>query len=366
MPVLPDSPAPLPGSTYRFVVKSAEEAVRMIHEKLGPEARVISVKQIGSRGLASLLRAPQLEVIAEVTAASSPVEAIAVAPTAPAAPTAPTFAEIVGAREDESAWLDETPAAPVAPVATSGPLERLLTRAGIGEQTIARWRRTAQWDQLCRRPLGEALKEVVEMLRTQWHEQTKRAAGPRIAFFGPPGCGSTTALCKALTMDVFLRQQAAVVMKLDGEQPNPTEGLAMFCETLDVPLLRSPDDLEHIPEGRRFYFDATGAPLHDTAAWRDLGRLLSEFYIDTRVLVLNAAYEIDLLKRGYTRGREAGATHVVLTHLDEIHHWGKLWDLLLTGSLPPMFFSCGQNVSGDLREDTFELMVQHMLGGTLP
>jgi flagellar biosynthesis protein FlhF len=350
------SPTPLPGATYRFVVHSAEEAVRMIHEKLGAEARVISVKQLGNRGFASLLRAPQLEVIAEVTAtpipASTPAAASDPFPTMPEPPA-----------EDESTWLQNEPAPSPTPFPSAEPLERLLTRAGIGEQTLARWRRFTRWEQLCHRPLGAALQEVVEMLRAEWHEPVQRPIGPRVAFFGPPGSGSTTALCKALTMDVFFQQQPAVVMKLDGEQPNPTEGLAMFCEALDVPLLRSADELESIPEGRRFYFDATGSPLHDGAAWRDLGRLLGEFYIDTRVLVLNAAYEMDLLKRSYTLGREAGATHVVFTHLDEVHHWGKLWDLLLGGGLQPMFFSCGQNVSGDLREDTFEQMIQRMLGG---
>jgi len=342
-------PTPLPGATYRFVVNSAEEAVRMIHEKLGADARVTSVKQIGARGFASLLRAPQLEVIAEITPGATP----------PAVSATP----MIVPQEDESTWLRSDLPQPAAPPKAAEPLERVLSRAGIGEQTLTYWRSFSCWDQLCTRPLGESLKEVVEMLRAQWHEKIKKPPGSRVAFFGPPGSGSTTALCKALTSDVFFRQEAAVVMKLDGDQPNPTEGLAMFCEALGVPLLRSADDLENIPKGHRFYFDATGSPLSDAGGWRDLGRLLGEFYVETRVLVLNAAYEIELLKRGYTLGREAGATHVVFTHLDEVHHWGKLWDLLLSGGLQPMFFSCGQNVSGDLREDAFELMVQRMLGG---
>jgi flagellar biosynthesis protein FlhF len=343
------SPVPLPGATYRFVVKSAEEAVRMIHDKLGAEARVISVKQVGARGLASLIRAPQLEVIAEVTSVLAPTPATASPPRVP------------GGEESTKLDIDSSPAFPV-PTFTE-PLERLLSRVGLGEQILARWRRSPRWEQLRTQPLGESLKEVVEMLRAQWPEPNARPLGTRVVFFGPPGSGSTTALCKALTMDVFLRQKPAVVMKLDGDQPNPTEGLAMFCEALGVSLMRSADDLENIAEGHRFYFDTTGAVLHDAAAWRDLDRVFGEFYIETRVLVLNAAYEIDLLKRGYSLGREAGATHVVFTHLDEVHHWGKLWDLLIGGGLQPLFFSCGQNVSGDLREDTFELMIHHMFGG---
>ncbi len=325
----------------------------MINEKLGPQARVISVQQLGSRGFAGLLRAPQLEVIAEVASA---------VPSTPAVSAPAASAPFDDQQEDESTWLADRPSSFSGPPAAAEPLERLLSRAGLGEQTLARWRRSPRWEFLCQRPLGESLQEVVEMLRHQWHAPAPRPISERIAFFGPPGSGSTTALCKALTMDVFFRQQAALVMKLDGEQPNPTEGLAMFCEALGVPLLRCTDDLETIPPGHRFYFDAAGSPLQDAAPWRDLGRLFGEFYIETRVLVLNAAYEIELLKRGYTLGLEAGATHVVFTHLDEVHHWGKLWDLLLEGGLPPMFFSCGQNVSGDLREDVFELMIQRMLG----
>ena len=154
-----------------------------------------------------------------------------------------------------------------------------------------------------------------------------------------------------------------MVIKLEGDQPNPAEGLAMFCEALDVPLLRSADELEFAPPLTRIYFDTAGPSLHDAAAWRSLGTLLGEFFVETRVLVLNAAYDLELLKRGYTLGREAGATHIVFTHLDELRHWGKLWDLLSGGGLQPLFFGCGQNISGDLHEDTFEQIMQRMFGG---
>ena len=53
-------------SRFRFVVRSAEEAVTVLREKLGPRARVVSVKQVQGKGLARFLSAPSLEVIAEV------------------------------------------------------------------------------------------------------------------------------------------------------------------------------------------------------------------------------------------------------------------------------------------------------------
>ena len=54
------------GKRFRLTVKSAEEAVRVIREKLGDRAKVLSVKQIGGVGLKKFISSPKLEVIAEI------------------------------------------------------------------------------------------------------------------------------------------------------------------------------------------------------------------------------------------------------------------------------------------------------------
>ena len=71
-----DSPAPLrPGATYKFIVRSADEAVRTIKERLGENAKVLSVRQVPTEGFTGLFAKPKLEVIAqvpEVEAATTP------------------------------------------------------------------------------------------------------------------------------------------------------------------------------------------------------------------------------------------------------------------------------------------------------
>ena len=74
-------------SRFRFIVRSAEEAVTVLREQLGPRARVISVKQVEGKGLARFLRAPSLEVIAEV-APETPAAPAVPEPPAPAAASA--------------------------------------------------------------------------------------------------------------------------------------------------------------------------------------------------------------------------------------------------------------------------------------
>jgi len=381
------TPAPSshpPGTRFQFVVSSAEEAVQLIHDKFNGNARVVSVKQMTGNGLTRLLSAPKLEIIAEVTAPAASAGAAPVAspisPAAPAPAPEPGFPVFPSPAEPSvpvtppaSASISFTSNAPAYPTPaqpeivdlpreadqlSSEPLERLLTRSGISPRLLARLQATDRWERIKRRPLRDSLGEVVELLRGLWNKQPQRSVGRHVAFFGSPGSGITTALCKALTMDIFFRQQPACVMKLDGDLPNPTEGLAMFCEALNVPLHRYGDNLAAIPEDQRVYFDLAGIPLSDDAQWRDLGRLLGEFYVDTRVLILNAAYEMETIKRTCGLALNAGATHVVFTHLDEVQHWGKLWDCILSSGLTPLFLSAGQNVSGNVHENVFTTLVE--------
>src|SRR4051812_14524455 len=60
-----------PGA-YKFTVRSAEEAVTLIREKLGPTARVLSVRAVEQKGLKKLFSGPRLEVIAQVDPISPP------------------------------------------------------------------------------------------------------------------------------------------------------------------------------------------------------------------------------------------------------------------------------------------------------
>ena len=54
------------GKKFRLVVRSAEEAVRIIREKLGENAKVLSVRQVGGEGLKRFVSSPKLEVIAQI------------------------------------------------------------------------------------------------------------------------------------------------------------------------------------------------------------------------------------------------------------------------------------------------------------
>ncbi len=329
---------------FKFVVSSAEEAVKAIRERLGETARVISVRQVEGGGISRFLSAPKLEVVAavggEVAAPAETKEPESIAPAA-----APGFESILGAQTENAGRGD--------------PLARLLLRGGITEAMLARLRGRRDWETLSRRPLSEALTEVAVWLRGEYQRGPKRPLGQCAAFIGTPGSGKTTALCKRLAMEVFFKKRQAVVLKLDMDKANPCDGLAVFCDVLGVPLVRSASGIPELGPDGALFIDLPGISAGSRGDIAEVANLLETVPECSRVLVVNAAYEAELIRQAFRMGGALRASHLVFTHLDELFHWGKLWEFILDPTLTPLFFSTGQNIAGDCNEAVFDAVLQH-------
>jgi flagellar biosynthesis protein FlhF len=179
----------------------------------------------------------------------------------------------------------------------------------------------------------------------------------RRVFLGGCGAGKTTALCKMLARDVFVDGRSVAVLKLDADQPNASDGLAAFCEVLGVPMFRSPSEVEEIEEDSILYVDLPGMapdePL-DSGSRETLERL----EIASRILVVNAAYDAELIAAALLNGTRLGATHVVYTHLDELRRWGKLWRFVLNRDCAPLFLSNGPSLAGEMEDDPVAALLE--------
>ena len=327
---------------FRFVVSSAEEAVTVLRERLGENARVVSVRQVEGTGLARFLKAPKLEVIAEK-----------VVPGADAAPAPDGM--------NGNAGTNEFPVVPViagAEAAPAGsPLARLLHAGGVSAQILARLRSHADWPALEAMPPGAALSRIGIILREQFRARPRQELGARIAFLGSPGAGTTSALCKWLATDVFVRQRGGVVLKLDLDRANPGDALGVFCDALGVACVRSAPDVPTLAPKQSLFIDVPGLLPGREEEAAELTTALGPLFTTARIMVINAAYETALIKRSYEFAGRAGCTHVVFTHLDELTHWGKLWDFLLGSHLTPLFLSTGPNIAGDFEENVFDAVL---------
>jgi flagellar biosynthesis protein FlhF len=373
MPTLPQPSTLQPGATYKFLVRSAEEAVQTIRERLGENAKVLSVRQVRGRGIGGLFGRSRLEVIAQTPEAGPSLlpyppekEGDSVAkPTG--ASSFPGDAEML-ARSSDYATARAAASLALRDVPTR--LPELLKRSGFSEAMLARLQAMPAFAAQLDQPLHHAIPEVGQALRQIMKKRPARPLPARTAFLGTPGVGRTTALCKWLAKEVFSRQRMVRVLKAEFDRPNPAEGLAVFCEALGLTLdyfapSQDAAPASNVPglEGGSLYADLPGLSLHEPADNAVLAKFLDRENFEGRVLVLNAAYDPAMLRRAYAAGRDLGATHLVFTHLDELEHWGKLWDFLIEGELTPLFLATGPSLTGDCEEAMIDAVLRRTLPG---
>ena len=321
--------------TYRFEVGSTAEAVSVIQTQLGPEARVLSVQTSPRRGLGRLFGSPRFTVVAELPA-----------------PVQPEPAPVVAERAESP--LGDNRLGLVA--GTRLPL--VLRRAGFPERLIGRLESSPGWSRALSRPLHVALVDLSRDLRAA--ARPLRPLPERVAFLGAPGVGRTTALCKWLSREVFMRGRMGRVWRVEFGRPNPAPTLDVFCEALGVPVEHYAPGMEESPA--EFHLaDLPCLPAAGTREARELTQFLDKEKFAGRVLVLNAAYDAEALRAAYARGRDFGATHLVCTHLDETPRWGRLWEFLIEGELSPLFLSTGPGLTGEIELDVLDRVLARSL-----
>lgn len=344
---LADAPMSASADTdpMRFVVHNAQEAVEAVRTRLGPQARVLSVRSLPADGLGRWFGRPRLEVIATATPASVAAPTPAVGAGVPAIPTAAT------PRAESRATLRE-----------------LLRRAGVPERVLARLTSLDSDDATDPRPLHLALAEAMREVRAIATARPARPLPARTAFIGPAGAGRTTALGKWLGREVIGSDRCGAVWRVEIDEPNPTPALDVLAEALGVPvwLCGTTPETGGAPAtgGDFLYADLPPLRLDDPRANATLRRFLDAEQFTGRVLVLNAAYDLETLQAAYAAGRAVGATHLVFTHLDEVRRWGRLWEFLCEGELTPLFLSRGAGLSGDLDEAPVEAFLRRTFNGT--
>ena len=316
-----------------FTAENATDAVRLVHENLGPDAVIMSVRKLPASGFARLFQRPgQIEVTACVPERPRHMVPQGVDVYTPFGEN--NFEEMAAPppraahRWRSIAWLESLGLLPE----FADRLElKLRTTHGTKppEMPIAEW--TA----------------VRDTLSAFWRppRQEQEGDGRPHVFIGPPGSGKTTALCKWLTAAVLQGEHRARVWRLDGETANTSEFLSLHCEMVGVPVERFWDGMG-TPEDLLFV-DLPGVECHSAAGIKMLREVLSSLPAPHIHLVLNAANETVLLFEQFNWFAPLMPEDLIFTHLDEEHRRVKLWNFVLGTNCSLSWLGGGQKIPGD-------------------
>ncbi len=321
-----------------FLADNANAALAQIHEQLGPDAVVVSVRKLPADGIARLWQnGGKVEVTACVPEKPpEPVkkvpakEEIADAPFVEKIKPEPLAKQKTARRWRSIAWLETKGLLP-----TFADELEYIVRALHGEEPpplpLAEWSAVRETLAACWRPARPVMT----------------GTGRPHVFIGPAGSGKTTALCKWMTAAVLMEERRVHVWRLDGESANAAEFLTLHCEMMGVPVNRFWQEPAE-PADLRFV-DLPGVEIQDAKALAALRAQLASLPQPHVHLVLNAAYENAILFDQFDAFEAFAPEDVIFTHLDEERRRVKLWNFVLGTKCPLSFLSAGQKIPGEFR-----------------
>lgn len=394
------------------------EALRAVKEELGPDAVILSTRQVKNGDqMFGLFNRPFVEVTAAVDR-SCAQQAPAARPTPRFSEHLPTALAVRPQRDDLAGLREEVrsgkgrnappPAGDGAKAGTLGSMEEELRnmRRVVGslltserEQLIERLPRSLlrTHDRLIERGLDrdsamtvvrtlqalvpsrdlESGDRLERALREHLSRQVKTAGSlldpqgaPRaVMIVGPTGVGKTTTIAKLAALYSLKRKRSVALITLDTYRVAAVEQLRVYANILKLPVdvARTVKDLAAFLEARKhtelILIDTAGRSPRDEAALNELGHLLA---FDRRIeahLVLSAATRESDLEAIAARFASLPVRRLVFSKLDETTQYGPIFTLAQRTGMPVSYLCTGQCVPDDLDPATPASMADLLLDG---
>jgi len=216
---------------------------------------------------------------------------------------------------------------------------------------------------------SDTIDRVRARLEAEPFPRSMRAADGtpyRIALVGPTGAGKTTTAAKLAVRRGMFGTARTGLLTLDTYRVGGMEQLATYAELADVPFEVVYDAREIEGAMKRLslcdvvIIDTPGrspAAAELTERWRTL---LDALTPDEIHLVLPAALRPDLavdVARAYRAARtHRGATHVLVSKVDEVPRESGVADLALSLGMPTRWITDGQDVPSDVKPGAARLL----------
>lgn len=357
---LPTNVAAYSASPYRIIAPSSREALRLVREKLGPDAIVLSsrVTADGVEVIAALEETDAAPVTAVPAPALSTLHASATAASVATGGDA-VLREIHSMRgmiEEQlagMAWNEKQRRDPV-----RGHLLRTLLGAGFSARLAKEVLQDLPTGQSHASGMDYAKAELARRMPLLEDEDALMDEGGVYALMGPTGVGKTTTTAKLAARCVmrFGAEKLALVTT-DSYRIGAYEQLRIYGQILGVSVhaVKDAADLDQVLASLRdkhmVLIDTVGMSQRDRAVAGQIAMLCGANRPVKRLLLLNASSHGDTLNevvQAYRHGARADGSGdlagCIFTKVDESTHPGALIDMAIRHQLPVHYISSGQKV----------------------
>ncbi|MDN5346764.1 MAG: flagellar biosynthesis protein FlhF [Clostridia bacterium] len=330
----------------RYLVNNMQEAYLAIRRDLGPEAVIVSSRQVRQPGWRGFFLPRRLEVTAAV--------------------------DTVGQKETPAEEGLRRELAEIKAV-----LKQLsLPAVNNSKDALQAWRSQLLGQEL----LPELVDKLLEGLENASSEVLGQVIKARLAgvvtpapssfperkttlaFIGPTGVGKTTTLAKlAARFSLFGRRRAGI-LTLDTYRIGAVDQLKIYAEIMGLPLevAMTPRDvkqaLEKLAGCEVLLVDTAGRPSGNVSQLAETKGFLDLIQPEITFLVLSCTTRWRDVRKVLEDFRRIGYNQLIFTKIDETTCPGLILSAAYTTGLPVAYVTNGQNVPDDLMEtDPYQL-----------
>lgn len=218
----------------------------------------------------------------------------------------------------------------------------------------------------------EGLIMVEELIRNRFkRKQSINAAGRIKVFVGPTGVGKTTTIAKLAAHYALNGKRRVGMVTTDTYRIAAPEQLKTYARIMDIPMQIAADEggLHKVIEGYAdrdiILIDTPGTGLNDLSHFERLKSLFNHQEGAEVSLLLSMAASQENLFDTLVRFEDLRIDQVILTKMDECRRFGFLFDLMEKAQKPVPYVTTGQNVPKDIQEVTVGNLAKLIVGGTL-
>jgi flagellar biosynthesis protein FlhF len=337
---------------HTFQARSLAEALRLVHDQLGPDASVLQTREMGSTW-SRWLGGPQIEVTA-----SADIRVPSRLPM-PTETLAAKFPAVTQATRQEAEAFNFRRKFREDLLGPGNAETSLVEQLAFQEQRTATDRRELDVSYpgpALQRNHSSAPSGAPGSSRVPLCDPIELHPGRRtvVALVGPTGVGKTTTIAK-LAAQFRLHEEVRVgLITVDTYRIAAVEQLRTYAEIMDLPLevVTTPREMRaavgRLEDLDLVLIDTAGRSPRDAVRLAELRALLAESQADEIHAVLSAVAGRESLETAADSFGTVGASAVILTKLDEAGALPWLPELLARCRLPVSYTTHGQNVPDDI------------------
>lgn len=349
----------------KYEGKNEQEIMQQIKEELGPNAIVLNIKTVKSKGILKFFIKDRIQI----TAAVDEIDSIQTQPTHN---TENVLSQLQSKMDEMEKMLQSTVGqinqayeTPQSDFTSKSKMEHLIYQHLI-DQEVEHEVVMALLNGIDDVVDDRNIKEVVRIVYNNIckmigdvsiiKEKKENENTPEIIFFiGPTGVGKTTSIAK-LTADFSLKRQKQVgLITADTYRIAAIDQLRTYAEILSIPLkvIYSPTELlnavETFKEKDYIFIDTAGRSHKNNEQLLELEEILATFPYKKVYLVLSATTKFKDLKsivKQYTAICDEYA--IIITKTDETTSLGTILNLRYYIDKPLSYMTFGQGVPDDI------------------